>query len=166
MVGNPRDDSGEDFDGLAALDVYAGRQADAYGAELAALDDYPPPRPLPDDTVLDDGEERPFTVTNPPGTVTVSAYPDGRIERIELSPGAAKMSERELAEEIVVIAGLAAQDAKSAQYETMLAGMRAHGHDDLATREFLQRDLDLPTPEQAQARRAEVFTTRYAGSHE
>lgn len=160
---DPRADPGGEFDGLAALDVHSGQPGGAYGGELAALDDDAPVhRPL------DEGDvgQRPFTVTNPPGTVTVAAHPDGRIERIELSPGAVRMTERELAEEIVVIAGLATQDAKSAQYETMLAGMRAHGHDDLATREFLQRDLELPTPEQAHARRAEVFATRYAGSHE
>lgn len=160
---NPRADPRDEFDGLAALDVYPGQSGEAYGGELAALDGHAPTHP---DTAGADVEQRPFTVTNPPGTVTVAAHPDGRVERIELSPGAVRMSERELAEEIVVIAGLAAQDAKSAQYETMLAGMRAHGHDDLATREFLQRDLDLPTPEQAHARRAEVFATRYAGSHE
>jgi hypothetical protein len=76
------------------------------------------------------------------------------------------MTETELAEEIVVIAGLAAQDAKSAQYEFMLDGMREQGHDDPATRDFLQRDLELPTPEEARAHRAEIFTTRYAGTHE
>ena len=68
-----------------------------------------------------------------------------------------------LAEEIVVIAGLATQDARSAQYTFMLEEMRAQGHDHVATRDFLTRDLDLPTPEQARAARAELFTTRYAG---
>jgi hypothetical protein len=36
----------------------------------------------------------------------------------------------------------------------------------VATRDFLTRDLDLPTPEEANAARAQVFSTRYAGSHE
>jgi hypothetical protein len=45
----------------------------------------------------------------------------------------------------------------------MLEGMREHGHDNVTTRDFLNRDLDLPTPEQARAARAELFTTRYAG---
>ncbi|WP_156618390.1 YbaB/EbfC family DNA-binding protein [Mycobacterium sp. 852013-51886_SCH5428379] len=107
-----------------------------------------------------------FAVSNPMGSVTVSAHPDGHIERVDLSGRVAEMTERELAEEIVVIAGLASQDAKSAQYVTMLEGMREQGHDDHATREFLQRDLDLPTPEQAWTRRTEVFSSRYAGTHE
>ena len=104
-----------------------------------------------------------FTVTNPPGTVTVTTYMDGRVHQIDLSPKAAAMAETLLAEEIVVIAGLATQDARSAQYTFMLEGMREQGHDNVATRDFLSRDLDLPTPEQAQAARAELFTTRYAG---
>ena len=104
-----------------------------------------------------------FTVTNPPETVTVTAFMDGRVHQIELAPKVTNLSERDLAEEILVIAGLAAQQAKSAQYSFMLAGMREHGHDDAATRDFLTRDLDLPTPEQADNARAQVFSTRYGG---
>ena len=63
------------------------------------------------------------------------------------------MTETDLADEIVVIAGLATQDAKSAQYAFMLEGMREQGHDDAATRDFLTRDLDLPTPEAGPGRR-------------
>ena len=63
------------------------------------------------------------------------------------------MAESVLADEIVVIAALATQDARSAQYTVMLDGMREHGHDNAATCDFLNRDLDLPTPEQAAAAR-------------
>lgn len=48
-----------------------------------------------------------FTVTNPPGTVTVAAYLDGRVHQIALSPKVVNMTERELADEIRVIADLA-----------------------------------------------------------
>ena len=47
----------------------------------------------------------------------------------------------------------------------MLEGMREQGHDDAATRDFLARDLDLPTPEQARAAQAHIFATRYSGDH-
>ncbi|MFW0148338.1 hypothetical protein ACNUDN_00695 [Mycobacterium sp. smrl_JER01] len=104
-----------------------------------------------------------FSVTNPPGTVTVTTLVDGRVLQVDLSPQAARMPEAVLAEEIVVIAGLATQDARSAQYTVMLDGMREQGHDNVATRDFLRRELKLPTPEQAQAARAELFTTRYTG---
>ena len=52
-----------------------------------------------------------FTVTNPPGTVTVTAFLDGRVKQIELSPKVTDMTETDLADEIVVIAGLATADA-------------------------------------------------------
>ena len=159
-------DPGHEADDLSALDFYqplAGPAADDEVSELAALDALA--AAIPDEEQAARPEPL-FTVTNPPVTFTVTSYLDGRVQHIELSPQAARMSETELAEEIVVIAGLATEDAKSAQYRLMLDGMREHGHDDPATRDFLQRDLDLPTPEEALARRAEVFATRYAGSHE
>ncbi|MFY1599575.1 hypothetical protein [Micromonospora sp. WMMD737] len=107
-----------------------------------------------------------FTVTNPDKTVSVTTYLDGRVQRIELGPGAGNLTASELADEIVCIAGLATQDARSAQYTVMLDGMREHGHHDAATRDFLNRDLDLPTPEQAAAARIELFSTRYAGEND
>jgi hypothetical protein len=104
-----------------------------------------------------------FTVTNPPRTVTVTTFMDGRVKQIELSSRTTDMTEPELADEIVVIAGLATQEAKSAQYSLMLEGMREQGHDDAATRDFLTRDLDLPSPDDARAARAQVFASRYGG---
>lgn len=161
---------------MAALDFSA---ADSGAGETdlsALLADYPTEEPGADDAVsfaVDpdfdpdaDGSMPLFTVTNPPGTVTVTTYIDGRVQRVDLSPGAATMAESTLGEEIVVIAGLATQDARSAQYSIMLDEMREQGHDNATTRDFLTRDLDLPTPEQAQAARAELFTTRYAGEHD
>lgn len=107
-----------------------------------------------------------FAVTNPPGTVTVSTFMDGRVRGVELSKEAASMTEIELADEIVVIARLATQDARAAQYEYVLDDMRRQGQDDAVTRDFLSRDLDLPSPEVAMAARAEVFAMRYAGDHD
>jgi len=159
---------------LAALD-FGAADPDAGETDLSALlADYPTAEPAADDGVgfhvdadADVAASMPlFTVTNPPGTVTVTTYMDGRVHRVDLSPGAATMAESVLGEEIVVIAGLATQDARSAQYSIMLDEMREQGHDNATTRDFLTRDLDLPTPEQAQAARAELFTTRYAGEHD
>jgi len=48
----------------------------------------------------------------------------------------------------------------------MLEGMRQQGHGDAATRDFLTRDLGLPTPNEAKAARAQLFSTRYAGGHD
>lgn len=151
------DEDGDHYD-LAALD-------------LGSQDDTADPNGLGDvfglvDAVsagADDGKMPMFTVTNPPGTVTVTTCLDGRVHDVALSHSAAVLSEIALADEIVVIAGLATQDARSAQYTVMFDGMREHGHDTVTTRDFLTRDLHLPSPEQARAARAELFTTRYAG---
>ncbi|MCH9730377.1 MAG: hypothetical protein K0U84_12015 [Actinomycetia bacterium] len=163
-------------DNLAALDFSGGDVDDAdepdlgailgeYGSEVDA--DEPE---LPDalewaaDDVSDSDPAIPlFTVANPSASVAVTTLMDGRVHRIDLSPNVASLTEEALAEEIVVIAGLATQDARSAQFTFMLEGMREQGHDTVGTRDFLSRDMDLPTPEQAQAARAELFATRYAG---
>lgn len=113
----------------------------------------------------DDQQEPVFTVANPDGSVTVTAHPNGGVKQIELSPKVTAMTEAVLAEEILVLADLAAQDAKAAQYAYMLDEMRRRGHDNAATRDFLTRDLELPTPQQVRAERAHVFATRYAGGH-
>ncbi|WP_082683686.1 MULTISPECIES: secretion protein EspD [unclassified Mycobacterium] len=134
------------------------RGEDPTDSVLDALAIYSPGEPVETETT-----DPVFTVTNPPGTVAVSTFLDGRVSQIELSPKAAELTEADLAAEVVVIAGLATREAKSAQHAMMLEGMREQGHDDAATRDFLTRDLDLPSPEQARAERARVFATRYAG---
>lgn len=146
------------------------------GSDLAAFDDLftVPGQDGPSD--LDAFEVAPgdaeevaaeslFTVTNPPGTVTVAALLDGRIHKIELSPEATTLAETEaeLAAEIVVIADLAIEQARSAQYSYVLEGMQSHGHDTIDTRDFLTRSVGLPSPEQARATQAHVFSTRYGG---
>ena len=151
----PHDD--EDHDDLAALDFSAAGDAEGETDLGVILGDYAVARDAtshdslrPSVGVEEDNAMPMFTVTNPPGTVTVTTYMDGRVHQIDLAPDVAMLTEALLAEEIVVIAGLATQDARSAQYTFMLEGMREHGHDNVATRDFLSRDLDLPTPEQAQ----------------
>ncbi len=163
MVENtPPHDPGDADDDLAALD-YGPSAGEEAGSDLDTLDDCGADE-LPDE---DGGPPVPvFTVTNPPGTVAVTTFLDGRVQHIDLTPKATDMTEADLAEEIVVIAGLATDDARSAQYLAMLEGMRRRGHDDGLTRDFLTRDLDLPTPEESDARRAEVFATRYASDDE
>jgi hypothetical protein len=177
----PRD--GEDSDDeLAALAYFAPEQSDA--SDLDELADFAPADQLAaaevseaDDDVyfgIDEPDEPTdveplagiFSVTNPPRTVTVTTFMDGRVHQIELSPKVNTLTETQLAEEIVVIAKLATQDARAAQFSFMLEGMNQQGHDEVATRDFLNRDLDLPSPEQATAMRAELFAQRYASDHE
>jgi hypothetical protein len=180
---SPHDDEEDDYDVLSALDFSTSgddTSPNDRASDLDAFDGYvvedptvdgggllPDPDPDPDPGLPDDGLPVPlFTVTNPQGTVTVTTFMDGRVHRIDLSPRVSTMTETNLADEILVIAGLATQDARSAQYTFMLEGMRQQGHDDVATRDFLSRDLDLPSPEQADADRAAVFSTRYTGDND
>jgi len=161
MVGEaPPHDSDDERDDLVALD-FSVAESGQVESDLDALGDYA------EDPAEDDDLPVPvFAVTNPPGTVTVTAFLDGRVKQVDLSPKVTEMTEADLADEIVVIAGLATADARSAQYAYMLEGMRRQGHDDVATRDFLARDLDLPTPDEAKAARAQLFSTRYAGGHD
>ena len=161
MVGEaPPHDSDDERDDLVALD-FSVAESGQVESDLDALGDYA------EDPAEDDDLPVPvFAVTNPPGTVTVTAFLDGRVKQVDLSPKVTEMTEADLADEIVIIAGLATADARSAQYAYMLEGMRRQGHDDVATRDFLARDLDLPTPDEAKAARAQLFSTRYAGDHD
>jgi hypothetical protein len=160
VADTPPHDSDDERDDLAALD-FSVPESEPAESGLDALGDYT-------EEPAEDGElpVPVFAVTNPPGTVTVTAFLDGRVKQIDLSPKITEMTETDLADEIVVIAGLATADARSAQYAYMLEGMRQQGHDDVATRDFLARDLDLPTPDEAKAARAQLFSTRYAGGHD
>jgi len=156
----PPHDSDDERDDLVALD-FSVAESGQVESDLDALGDYA------EEPAEDDELPVPvFAVTNPPGTVTVTAFLDGRVKQVDLSPKVTEMTEADLADEIVVIAGLATADARSAQYAYMLEGMRRQGHDDVATRDFLARDLDLPTPDEAKAARAQLFSTRYAGGHD
>jgi hypothetical protein len=161
MVGDaPPHNSDDERDDLAVLD-FSVAESEPADSDLDALGGFI------EEPEQDDELPVPvFVVSNPPGTVTVTAYLDGRVKRVDLSPKVTEMTEADLADEIVVIAGLATQDARSAQYAYMLEGMRQQGHDDVATRDFLARDLDLPTPDEAKAARAQLFSTRYTGGHD
>jgi len=103
-----------------------------------------------------------FTVTNPAGTVSATATIGGRLQHIELSANVTEMTESQLADEIVVLADLAAQKARAAQHAVVVQLMRTMGYDSVVTGGFLEHDLGLPSPETVASRRAEVFATRYA----
>lgn len=170
MSSTPYDDD-EDLAGSVDEDLTAGLEAFDFSAPvvedgvdhgLEAFDVFAPSAPAE----AGDSTEPVFTVTNPPGTVTVSAYFDGRVRHVGLAPQAVETAEDELAAEIVVIAGLATQQARAAQFSYMLEGMQDHGHDTLDSRDFLARTVGLPSPADADAAQARVFATRYQGDHD
>lgn len=144
--------------GESVLDVFdgyvPGDQTGDTGSELNGID-----TPYEEDEEL---QSSLFTITNPPGTVTVSADLDGRVQWVDLTAKVTHMTEPHLAEEILVIADLARQRARSAQYAFISKAMRELGQDHATTRDFLGREMDLPSPDEAIAAAAEVFATRYA----
>jgi hypothetical protein len=162
------DDCGDESD-IEALDAYAPAEPEDTDAELDAIHSA-----SADAEEKYDEEVGPlFTVTNPPETVSVSALTGGRIHQIGLSPKVTGMSESELADEIVVIAGLARQKGLAGEHTYLLENpalsetMRAIGLDgNEVLRDFMENGIGLPTPEKADAEQAEVFATRYSADHE
>jgi hypothetical protein len=143
------DDSG--FDGEPGLD---------------AFEDYIPAPAIPEAAEAQELSSPLYAVTNPPGTVTVTVYLDGRIHDVELTSKVTDMSERELADEVRVIAELARQRARSELHAFIIEGVRMLGHEPAVMRDSLIRELDMPTPEQAASATARVFSTRYASDDE
>jgi hypothetical protein len=180
--------SGADDDGhdeSAALDFSAADDSDGE-SDVAALYDYAPTETEEIDTELeaiaaateaaeDAGEDEEagpqFTVTNPPETVSVSALIDGRTQRVRLSATATKLTESELAEEILVLAELARKKGLAGQHTYLTENAsQIQGLDGLAElgidsnrvlRDMMESGMQLPTPEQADAAQTEVFAARY-----
>lgn len=152
------DDTEDDYD------------AEQQGGELAALDfsgfsphqdDESRETPSAGPSQDDESEVPVFTVTNPEGTVSVSAYLTGPVQRVDLDPSVVKMTERELAEEIRVIAELAQLKARSVMHGFLLEGLARMGNDRAEWSSILSTAIQLPSPEQAAENLAEVFAARY-----
>jgi hypothetical protein len=147
---------------VEALTAWTAAQPDA-GDDLAAI------RPAAEaEDKSEDARAAIAKVTNPPGTVSVTAVFDGSIQRIVLSPEVTRMSEAQLADEILCIADLARQQGLARQRSLIgdalsdVADMlKEDGQQDGDPRELIEGSLDLPTREQADAQQAEVFASRY-----
>jgi hypothetical protein len=163
------DESDEESE-VEALGSFAPTEPEETGTELEAI---AAATEVGDDEEGADEEDgvQLFTVTNPPETVSVSALIDGRTQRVRLSPKANSLTESELAEEIIVLAGLARKKGLAGQHTYLLEnasqiegldGLTALGVDsNQLLRDFMDAGMQLPTPEQADAAQAEVFAARY-----
>jgi hypothetical protein len=161
MNGNWSDDSWddhEDDDGpgesvLGALDFSPPVAADYVDVGLDA-------------TTSDDEDRGPqtmfFTVTNPPGTVSATALMDGRPIQVTLEPQVSNMTERQLAEEISLIARLASENARAGQHLLVSGMLQQMGEDPLSARSYVEYVLGLPSAETVLADKAQIFATRYA----
>jgi len=103
------------------------------------------------------------SVTNPPGTVTVTVFPDGRIRSIALSPGVVRMSERQLEDEIQVVADLAWRHARSEVHEFAVEVARRTGFNDSEMGHHLAKNAGLPSRADVEALKSQIFSTRYYG---
>jgi hypothetical protein len=160
--------NGVEESGVDALDDYAPAETEESETELDAI------ASATEVTDEEEDEEDPalFTVTNPPDTVSVSAFMDGRTQQVTLSPKATSMTESALAEEIVVLADLARQKGLAGQHTYLMESMsEVEGMEELneigldgteVLRNFMDSGMHLSTPEEAAAAQAEVFATRYA----
>jgi hypothetical protein len=163
------DESDEESE-VEALGSFAPTEPEETGTELEAI---AAATEVADDEEGADEEDgvQLFTVTNPPETVSVSALIDGRTQRVRLSPKANSLTESELAEEIIVLAGLARKKGLAGQHTYLLENAsQIEGLDGLTElgvdsnqllRDFMDAGMQLPTPEQADAAQAEVFAARY-----
>jgi ESX secretion-associated protein EspD/H len=115
-----------------------------------------------DINTAEDSQPMSVTVTNPSGTVSATVLIDGGLRRVDLAPRvAADMTESELAEEILLIARLARENALAGQHLLISATLQRLGHDPLSTRSILTYQLGLPSVETALAEKTQAFATRY-----
>ena len=149
--------------GLADLDEYAPAEI----ADVVTVEDIIDSQTGDADEHDDDDAPGPmFTVTNPPGTVSVSSLMDGRIQQIDLAPSVTTMTESQLAEEIRVIADLARRKGLAGQHTFMTNMLYSEAHHNGAdVREVLEQGLELPSPQQADEAQADVFASRYSERH-
>lgn len=146
---DPEDDDPEDDAADCDLDALL-----LHSAATAA-----PDMPLPD---LADATVRTllFTAANPPGTVSVTAMLDGTLIRVDLSADAVEMTERELAEEILLVSSLAQLQAGAARHTLVAEFMTRLGPDRVAVAANLEHEIGLPSPQTVREKRIAAFAAR------
>ncbi|MCV7156404.1 hypothetical protein H7J55_02835 [Mycolicibacterium brisbanense] len=101
-----------------------------------------------------------FVVTNPPGTVSVTAAISGQLQQIQLSPQASKMTESELGHEIQRTAAVAIKKAQAGLNFFVYSTLVKQGMDHSSARNFVEFGMHLPNIEQAKEAEAE-FVAQY-----
>lgn len=137
------DDGGSDLD---ALDDYGTAEAVDYGVDdeddgFGAVDN---------EAAAEDEDEIPVVqAMNPPGTVTVTAYLNGSVAQVDLDPKVTTLTEAQLADEIRVVAGVAAMRATAVVHIGVVNMLVDEGMDFREAREFVGMNMPFATPEQA-----------------
>lgn len=160
LPGHASEDAASESDLTAALDFSPIHNED----ERPTVDTLDECTPV-DTHEVDNSQGPLFTVANPPGTVTVTTYLNGCVHHVGLSQTVTKMTEAELAQEIMAVTAVAATKARAALHTFVAGLLRLQGMDSASASDFAERRLSFPTPEQAAAAEA-AFIARYAGDHE
>ncbi|MGH3644651.1 MAG: hypothetical protein ACRDUX_37185 [Mycobacterium sp.] len=100
-----------------------------------------------------------FTATNPSGTVSVTSLISGQPVRVDLEQAATRMTERQLGNEIALVAALSQHQALASQHVLVSRFLDQLGHDPVSTRGFLERDLGLPSPDAVRDEGALLFAS-------
>ena len=103
------------------------------------------------------------SATNPPGTVTVTAYLNGVVHRVDLAPGVVNATEAEVAEEIRIVADVAAKKATSAMHILSVELLAAQGIDRDTATEFISERMPFAEPAQARAAEADLVARHADG---
>ncbi|QZH66298.1 hypothetical protein [Mycolicibacterium farcinogenes] len=154
------DDGGSALDALPDCAVDSTDHGTTHDTGLDGVHDYTG-RHVEDDT--DDGfgafdagnepadeEQIPVVQTmNPPGTVTVMAYLNGSVARVDLDPQVTTLTEAQLADEIRVVAGVAAKRATAVVHIRVVNMLVEQGMGFDEARDFVATNMPLATPQQA-----------------
>ena len=146
----------DDHDDWSGLDVFTVDESP--GGPTTDFADLPAPAPANDDE-SDDTSSGPVTfgVTNPAGTITAHATISGAVNRIELAPSTASMTESDLARNIMATAKLANLQGRAIQRAMVQGLLMYQGMDQDVAAQFIDDMIDLPTPAQAEAAQAEAM---------
>ncbi|WP_139335178.1 hypothetical protein [Mycobacterium sp. GA-1841] len=151
------DDSSTDLD---ALPDYRTNEDVDHGTGLDAVHDY---ANYEAEEVEDDGfgvidseaeaeDAEPVPVVqaiNPPGSVTVTAYLNGSVARVDLDPKVTTLTEAQLADEVRFVAGVAAKRATAVMHIGVVNMLVEQGMDFREARDFVGTNMPYATPEQA-----------------
>jgi hypothetical protein len=105
------------------------------------------------------------TVTNPPGSVSVSALIGGAIARVSLSAAVTRMTESELADEILAIAEMARLRGEAQMRAELLSDdgvVKAAKETGVDLNDVLSdAGIEWPSQEKAAAEQSAMFASRY-----
>ncbi|MGA5543832.1 hypothetical protein ACPCIR_18425 [Mycobacterium sp. NPDC051198] len=138
---NDWDDTDANDNGLDAVDDYTNHEVEDEDDGFGAIDT---------GTAAEDEDEIPVVqAINPPGTVTVTAYLNGSVARVDLDPKVTTLTEAQLADEIRFVAGVAAKRATAVVHVGVVNMLVEQGMDFREAREFVATNMAFATPEQA-----------------